>query len=307
VGILFDCLRLGPQGVDWDELARTQPFPLLAAAAQLGGWGAQAACAVNGYEALLRNDTTSTLEADSRRFWEIFGLQNLLLARGQEEDALEQVDAFVDRWGVGTSLYLLDAPLYPVFMERAREIASRDAALHGANYRGLTYPYRLWELGSVEVKAGRLEVARQVMTELASRGREPGSTYEAILSNSLRARLALAEGDTAAALPILESLVPTAAPGDTLRYSEGWPMGAERLELARILNVQGEHRRAIQIADVLDSPWPSIHNLYLRPGLELRAAAAAALGDAGLERRYRRRLDALASPDVRRPQDSTHQ
>ena len=71
------------------------------------------------------------------------------------------------------------------------------------------------------------------------------------------------------------------------------PDGAERLELARLLLARGEYRRAIDVADVLDSPWPRVHALYLVPSLQLRIRAAAGGGDVYLESRYRDRLEAL--------------
>lgn len=70
-------------------------------------------------------------------------------------------------------------------------------------------------------------------------------------------------------------------------------LALERLEYARLLMARGQYERAIDVANVFDSPWPVVHLLYLRPSLTLRAEAAAALGDRPLEESFRSRLRRL--------------
>jgi hypothetical protein len=58
---------------------------------------------------------------------------------------------------------------------------------------------------------------------------------------------------------------------------------------------RGQFQRAIDVANVFDSAWPLIYTLYLPESLQLRAEAAAALGDKQMESRFRARLAALRS------------
>jgi tetratricopeptide (TPR) repeat protein len=291
--IVFDCVRDGPENVPWDEIATSRPFPLFAAANQLSGGGSQMDCARAAYSALVRNDTTTAPEAVNRRFFNMLGLHTALLSQGREDDARAQLDAFVERWDMGASLFLLTAPVYDGFVGRAREIARADSQRYGPAWRGLQFSNRLWELGMLEARRGDAAVAAAVAADLRRRADGIPSAHEGLLGRSLEAHIALAAGDTAGAFEGFRSLVPAIAPGDALAYDEVEPLAAERLEYARLLLARGEHRRAIEVADVLDSPWPRVHALYLVPSLELRIRAAAAAGDGYLGSRYRDRLEAL--------------
>jgi len=71
------------------------------------------------------------------------------------------------------------------------------------------------------------------------------------------------------------------------------PLGAERLQLARLLAARGEYKHAIEVADVFDASGPVVYTLYLAPSLTLRADAADALGRTRLADAFRARLDAL--------------
>jgi tetratricopeptide (TPR) repeat protein len=293
IRILSECFRLGPGHVAWDSIARANPFELMVVSFHLAGGGSQPACAEAGYSALLRNDTLATEAAGARRIFEIIGLQNLLLAQGRDEEALERVDAHVARWNSGTSLYLLDAPHSTTFAERARKTAAADSLRWGPTYAGLDFPNRLWELGIFELSRGNLEIAAEVAAEFRRRAVAAGSGQLAGLARSLQAHLLLARGDTNRALREFDAIVPAVAPGDSLTYDEVWPRGAERLQLARLLAARGDYQRAIDVANVFDSALPVIYTLYLAPSLRLRADAAVALGDTRLASTFRARLHAL--------------
>lgn len=138
-----------------------------------------------------------------------------------------------------------------------------------------------------------MDVAEGVASELDRRAAAGEDEHGGSRALSIRAHAALAGGETERAFALLDSLVPAVASSDLLRYDEALPGAAERLEYARLLAARGDYRRSIAVADILDSPWPAVHLLYLRPSLELRLEAAQALGDAGLADVYRRRLERL--------------
>jgi len=293
VGIMLRCVRFGPDQLPWDDLARENPFPLFAASMQLAGTGAQLSCASSGFSAILRRDTAQTVEADGRRFWSMFYLQNALLAQEREAAAADQVNAFIRRWGGGASLFLLGAPVYESYIPRAREVATEDARRHGSAYGSLDFPIRLWELGVFEARVGSPQTASRVAQELRNRAAEGTVPRGEVLAASIEAHVALATGDTATAFEGFQALVPTVATGDVIKYEEPMALALERLEYTRLLMARGQYERAIDVANVFDSPWPAVHLLYLRPSLTLRAEAAAALGDRKLEESFRSRLRRL--------------
>jgi len=293
ITIMLECVRNGAEAMPWAQLVAEKPFQLLIAARHLGGAGAQVACAQAAYSALLLGDTSSVSEAENRRFFELLGAQNLLLAQGRVEDALAQVETFYARWGYGSSLFLLSAPLYEAYAGKAREMADADARQYGASYRGRPSNLRLWELGVFEASTGNAPSAAEIAAELARRASESGDRHTLVLATSAAAHAAQASGDSGAAFLLFESMVPAVATGDLLSWDEAEPLGSERLEYARGLVARGDHRRAIEVADVFDSSWPSVYTLYLKPSLQLRAEAAAALGDSRLELHYRDRLRRL--------------
>lgn len=295
VGIGLECVQRGPDQVQWDELARERPFPLFAISMQLSGAGAQLPCGKAGFSALLRVDTAQDAAADGRRFWSMFYLQNALLAQGREAEALAQVEAYYERWGGGASVFLLGAPVYASYVNRARGVAAEDAARYGPAYSRLDFAIRLWELGVFEAKLGSPDTAMAVARELAARAERGALPHGGVLAASIEAHVALAHGDTTLAVRRLEALVPAVADGDLLKYDEPMALGIERLEFARLLVARGEYGRAIDLANMFDSAWPPVHLLYLRPSLILRAEAAAAAGERHLEASFRDRLRRLES------------
>jgi hypothetical protein len=112
-------------------------------------------------------------------------------------------------------------------------------------------------------------------------------------------RSSLAPGDTATAVRLLEtSLSEPLPPGGAVEWNIAHPRAPDRLLFAQILAARGDHRRAIAVADVFDSPSPSVFLIYLPASLKLRADAAAALGDRSLAEALQSRLAALRSSSV---------
>ncbi len=68
--------------------------------------------------------------------------------------------------------------------------------------------------------------------------------------------------------------------------------------MARLLAARKDYRKALDVANVFDTAWPSIYLLYVPASLELRAGAATALSDDGMAPRFRKRLAALRGERV---------
>jgi serine/threonine-protein kinase len=293
VQIMAACVRTGPANVDWRNATEARPVVLLAAATALAGAGSQLPCAMEGFTALLHSDTLA--QAGGRRFAALKGLHNLLVAQGRTAEAAARIDAAVARGDGGSSLYLLDAPLVPEFADRAQQVAHQDALQYGPNYTNCPYPSRLWLLGVWEAHAGRAEVVAAIARDLHQRALKDGSKTSRLIARSMAAHAVLARADTNEALKLLSALVSSSVPGGDLVWDHAAPLGGERLILARLLASRGQFQRAIEVASVFDSAWPSIYPLYLAASLNLRAEAAGALGDRELELRFRKRLAALRS------------
>ena len=288
------CVR-DPASVDWRTLATTTPAPLILAASAMSGAAAAYPCAQKAFEAILAVDTTADEAADGRRSAAFFGLFGLRLAQGDVAGSTATVDTFFRRWGFGESFYLLAAPFHPALLERARDVARRDEAMYGANYAALPYPRRLWELGVLEARQGRVDVAAAIAADLHRRDSTPATRYEHGLALSMDAFVLLARGDSAAAERAFASVVTGPVIANILPWDEAEPRGGERLILAQLLMARGKYEDALDMATVFDAPKLA-HWIYLRQSLELRARAAKALGKAALESQYRARLSALRRP-----------
>ncbi len=293
VRIMDACARRGPVGDEWERAAAAHPIAVLAAANALKARGAQPACAREAFAAVLRGDTATEGVGDARRWFALVGLQGILMAQGRAGEATARVDSAIARSGVGSSLYLIAGPLFPELAARAREVARQDRARFGADYLGCPFATRLWALGLWEAHEGQAGVVARIAQELAARAAKSGAARDHLLARSMLAHAALARGDSAGALRLFGELVAAGVPGSDLEWDEATPRGPERLRLAQLLMTRREFRRAIAIASVFDSPWPVVYAVYLPASLELRAEAAAALGDAGLSAHYRGRLAAL--------------
>jgi hypothetical protein len=248
-----------------------------------------------GYRAILAVDTSAAdIAADGRRWASIIGLQSLLIARGRPLQATEALDAFIDRWGYGTTLLLLDGVVVDTLAPRALSLVPEIRDRYGP-YRSWSSEYRLWVVGALEATRNDPDEAEAIAEELARRTGGEGAERTALMERSLRAHLALARGDSAEALRRFQELVPATLPGDALSWDEFAPLGLERLALARLLLARGEYVDAIRVADVFDSPSPHIYLLFARISLRLRLEAARRIPDQLLVKRFEARLAALGS------------
>lgn len=289
--MMLDCIRSGTAGVLWTQMAMDYPLSVLSASNAFKGGGAKLGCAARGFEAVIASDTSSANAG--RRWMAIVGLSSILLAQNKGAAAKVQIDtAIALGWG-GATLYLMAGPLYPSIRETARDIARRDETEYGANYAACPFNVRLFQLSVWEALAGRPHVAQAIAANLESRATKSGLPADRRFAKSAVAFATLARGDTARAMALLHAIVSAPVPGGDLVWDLTAPRGMERLVLARLLAARGDYRKAIDVANVFDAAWPSIHLLYVPASLELRAASAAALGDKALESGFRGRLAAL--------------
>jgi serine/threonine-protein kinase len=272
------CGSDGRFGVPLESAVVQRPLLLLVASRYLAASPRTASCATGGFVELLRADTAATDVADGRRFAALLGLVSLHYGSGQPDSGTAVLQAFHARWNQGLSLYLLAAPVVPAIAERARELARQDAKAAGADYRGMAYPTRLWELGVWASRDGQAATAAVIARELTRRA-ATGTRLDSLLAASMTAHAALAAADTTDAVRRFELLILAPAPRAELSWHEAAPLGIDRLVLGQLLVQRRQYERALGVLDVLDSGLPAVFPLYRRAALQARLAAAEALGD----------------------------
>ncbi len=292
--IMMDCVRHGSAKVAWQQLALTRPLPLVGAGFSLAAGGAQLVCSAAAFEQILAVDTSAKdAAADGRRWAALMGLVGIRLAQGRSRDAASAIDAYNRRWQYGASLFLLTGPMDSVMAPRARAIARADSALYGATYARMPWIFRLWEIGQWKLHDGDVTVADTIAHDLSRRADSTRQPLDRVLAQSLSARVALVRGDSTRALLILETIVPTRLPNAVVQWQEMGAAAGERLLYARLLLARGQPARALEIANVVNSPAASIHLLFLPASLQLRLAAASQLGGEAEKSLLRRRIAAL--------------
>ena len=293
VALMSACGRAGFSGVDLRATAVKNPLALVIAAKALGASPLTTPCALAAYQMLLREDTARTEAADGRRFTSLLGLVNVHLGHGRADVAVNSIEVFRQRWGYGTTLYLLAAPAWPALAQQARAVAGKDSAEFGPSYAGMRYPTHLWELGVWAAAERRAALVRAVASDLATRA-GPGTRFDSLLASSMAGHAALAEGDSLLALRLFQQLIGTAAPVDQLAWNEAASLGFDRLTLGRLLIWHKEYARALGVLTVHDSALPAVYPLYLRASLTLRIEAAAALKLTSLTTTLRARVAGLS-------------
>ena len=291
VRVMYACARNGVGNVQWAREAKAHPLAVLAAANNLKGSSAGLPCAIRGYDAVMRSDTSA--EAAGRRWSATSGLASAYIARNRSGAAIALLDSSMAKgWG-GGAYFLAAAAVYPEFRARAQEIARRDERLYGATYATAPTPIRMWQLGILESVSGRQDVAQRVAAQLSDNAGKTGLSSDRRLARSLVAFNNLARGDTARAVATFDSLIREPVPSGEIVWDMGAPRGLERLTLARIHAARGDYRKAIDIANVFDAAWPSIYMLYVPASLQLRTDAAVRLESPVLASRFRNRLAAM--------------
>ncbi|UCF19123.1 MAG: hypothetical protein JSU87_14515 [Gemmatimonadota bacterium] len=293
--LMLDCVANSPESVDWRDHILNHPNETWIATRALAVGAAQSDCARAGWRAMLAHDTATDGWRTARHFSAGLALQSLLVAEGRYEELTQYLDSDTALASFRNDFYLLDALAGAPLATQATQAAERFQQRYEASER--TTSYNVWLLGAWYAHSGQLDEARPIADSLARRAEDSGDRLDRLLAGSLAARVAVASGDTVAALSLLRELVPTRRPAN-LNYP--WEtLAYEQLALARILYARGEYAEALGLASNLDAPArPPVDLMYLPASLKLRLNIARALGDRELEERYRTRLLALGRQDL---------
>jgi tetratricopeptide (TPR) repeat protein len=295
VRLMLDCVRGDMTRSRWEMAVLRNPAQTLAAGQLLAVGGLrQPDCAEAAFEAVLAFDTTGGRQLARNRFGALVGLQNVLVARGRNEAVKTLLDSdTLFNPGYRGALYVLNAMAGFQFVPEAEAFAGAQLA-HFRREPSSLSSLDLWFLGSWEAYRGRAQVAAEIAESVSTRNTVAGSRRDSLLAASLDARVVLAQGDSSGALERLRALAPT-ADDVSLVWSPWEGLGAERLLLARLLLAKGETLAALQVASNFDAPSAVTYLPYLPASLELRAKAAARLGDEKLVNRLRQRQRMLVN------------
>ena len=284
--LMFRCVERGPQGIDWRAATARDYEAVLSAGKVLGGRAANPACAMAAFRALLAT-TDPPIPA---RVGALLGLQAQLIATGQGHETPSSLGAN----GVAGLDYRIRIPILvgaaagDGFQRQAQAVADSAATVGYERASAST----LWQLGYFEAHRGNAARVRDLARALQIKADSSQLSRDLRLARSVAARLLVLEGDTTAALAILETLRPRAR-----RVALGWwpweSLGPERLLHAELLHRRGRFEEALRVATYLDATEPIGYPMYLRSSLALRARAAASMGDERLANRYRERLERL--------------
>jgi hypothetical protein len=117
-------------------------------------------------------------------------------------------------------------------------------------------------------------------------------------ADALTARIALlVDNDTTRTIRVLERLIASPMPADSVQNGIAVPFAPERLLLAQLHLARGDYRRALEVASAFDHPVVTIYLSFVPESLRIRRDGALALGNATLADHYTRRLRALGRVD----------
>jgi serine/threonine-protein kinase len=284
------CLRKGVKAIDWTGEARRSTVSLFYVAIVLSGAADSRArvCGKTAFRAILASDT-----AEGPSDWgSLVALHGMLAAENRASVGVQLVDSAVATGMTGAlALYIVDnaAGIGP---------SAKAAAFATQLYDNLSTRAApsLWLLTLWNAASG--DTLRLHQVHAAANGRlAHGTRLDSLVDRVSLAFLTLSRHDTADAVREFGALQPTADHRAlaTLLWES---LAPERLTYARLLLATGNPAEAHRIASTFDQPEIYIHQLFLRPSLELRLQAARALGDTVLEQQARARLASLArSPE----------
>lgn len=287
--LMLDCVRDGPQSIDWPTETRDEVTVTRRAASAFIGGATQPACAEAGMRVFIG------VEGAGGRGTAVTQLQGLLVAQGRNEEAIALVDsARVGTDGDSPKDFILDALAGAPMTAKANESVAFMLDRWGLDSLSTR---EHWLHGVWSIEKGDMEAARVHYRYLADSVRIEGQRHHRLLAESLTAHLALAEGDTAAALEVFRTLRPN-APRRIMWWRRVEPLPLDRLRLAEIMLARSEYDEAIVVASGFDHHQPAIYVTFVPRSLVIRIEAARALGRDDLVARYRARLENLGRNDL---------
>jgi tetratricopeptide (TPR) repeat protein len=270
---------------DWRDHVLADVDPVLEASRALGVGGAYPDCAIEGHRAVLAHDTSTS---GAWRFAASLGLQSMLAATGHVNELRALLDTTSQYRNSLRPHYMIHALAgVPVHVQAEAEAQRLRSDVSGAS------GWELWFLGVWDAHRDRLDEARALRDTLASRSLGTDGRRASLIAGSLRAHVALAEGDTTRAMQLFDDLSPSAGRGSL--YHPWESLGLERLLQAKLFLARGQHSEAFREASTFDSPGAAnlILPVFLPASLQIRLEAARELGDQQVAERMELRLSAL--------------
>jgi hypothetical protein len=299
ITVMDACVSNGPGRVDWARAVKESPTAVLTAAQSLAVAGAQLPCAAAAYSAMRTYETPTMANADPavslRRWVSLVGLQAILIAQGRSEEAIVQIDSAIASGEGGRSLMLINGAIDPAFAQPAADAKRYYEEQWGPNCERCTSNDRLWQLGVWATQVGDSTALDVLAKSLETRAHSASTPGIAFMAATTTARARLAHRDTAAVTALTNVLAMPVPGGAELFWRDAEGRGADRLALVRALMARQQFERAMDVADVFDSPATQTYVGYLAESLTLRAAAAESVDYPARRLAYRQRLDKLRS------------
>ncbi len=285
--LALSCAQGDARSIDWKAEAAERPEDVAEAARILSIAGRHMECAEKAYRALFES---ADLHA-GLRWLALQGLHAVYMATRRYDDVRKlQNEAIVAGVRAAPSLLIVAAMEGAPFDDRAfseMKVLEVPLASMGAA--------RLWYFGAWYAHRKVVDSLALVADRLSRLAEQTRDRRDRLIARAIQARLYLARGDTVGALAILAALRPNGPPAELDNYPYE-ALGAERLELARLLEARGEYAEAIRAAEAMDHPQPRWYLPLLPESLRIRLRAARKLGLDEKVREYERRLGAFGRP-----------
>jgi hypothetical protein len=261
---------------------------LVQVARSLAAGGAQPACAEWEYRTLLADTTVRELHWGALQ-----GLNGILVSQRRYQELVQVIEeSAAAGLGRAPALYFLDVLAGAPLEAKARATDSLWRSRFGERYEGVS-PQTRWLVGAWHAHRGDTTRLRLLHAGMLADTLAAGLPFEP----ALRGHLALALGDTARAIANFAALRVEPQP-EVLEWGLVEALAIERMVLARLALARREFREAHRYAAVFDHQAPVAFLPFVPATLEIRIAAARALGRPDLAERYRSRLDRLQPPHV---------
>jgi serine/threonine-protein kinase len=286
---LVGCLERGPAAMEEAELGDSVGVTL--AAMHLATGGSRLDCAEAGYRRMLQVEDLPAAHRNGL----VLALSGLLMARGRYDEVETFLDSVVGTGYRGAlSLYLVFEALGAPAMRGATYAENLARDLTGDLYE-TARPTNRWLLGLWQLRNGGVDRAAAIAAGVNQVADSTGVRSDRLYADALNAHVAVARGDTLAALRRFEKLHAD-FPGRQLMWQPALTLAPTRLLQAEVLLAQGSYGAADSIAAKLDEV-PILALLPALPSvLSLRARIAQQAGMPERARGFRERLARLESP-----------
>jgi serine/threonine-protein kinase len=289
LGFLLGCVERGPDAMREAELGDSVGVTL--AAMHLAAGGYQVACAEAGLQRML---AVADLPPAHRAALAL-GMNGVLMARGRYAELTTFLDSSIAAGYRGAyALYMYDDALGAPVEQGSAEAERLARELTGELYER-SQPANRWLLGLWNLRRGNRDRAAAIAAGMARVADSTGTPLDRLLSDALAAHVAVAMGDTAAALDYLGRLR-SDFPERQLAWYPVYTLAPTRLLQGELLLARGRNAEADSVVAMLEQATISPTLAALPRVLEVRAAVAEGRGRPQRAREYRERLGRLRVP-----------